>query len=349
MEITLGSFFTELAASPLLIFFMVLVIGVIVVNGATDASNAIATVISTRSLGPNASIIMAATMNFIGLLLMTLATTAVAHTIANMVDFGGNDQAALWGLSAAMIAIIVWGAVAWYFGIPTSQSHSLIAGLTGAAIGLQGGLDGIVWGQWAKVIYGLAVSTLLGFVAGWLISKALKFLFRNADRRRAEGGFGIAQILAAAGLAFMHGAQDGQKFMSIAMMGITLAVGMGQAEIPFPLWLMILCSLTMGLGTAVGGKRIIKSVAMDMVHFEKYEGFAASLAACLCLVLATFTGLPVSTTHTKTTAIMGVGAAKRVKAVKWTMAKDMVLTWVATFPGCGIIAFALSLVFVNFL
>jgi PiT family inorganic phosphate transporter len=342
-------FFAELFANPVLVFFMILVIGVIVVNGATDAANAIATVISTRSLSTNASIIMAAVMNFFGLLLMTIATTAVAKTIANMVDFSGNNEAALWGLAAAMIAIIVWGAVAWYFGIPTSQSHSLIAGLTGAAIGLQGGLDGIVWGEWAKVLYGLGVSTLLGFAVGWLLSKLIKLMFRNADRRLAENSFGIAQILAAAGLAFMHGAQDGQKFMSIAMMSIALSLGMGQAELPFPLWLMILCSLTMGIGTAVGGKRIIKSVAMEMVRFEKYEGFAASLAACLCLVLATFTGLPVSTTHTKTTAIMGVGAAKRVKAVKWSMAKDMLLTWVATFPGCGIIAFVLSLIFINFI
>ena len=349
MEISLGMFLTELFGNPVLVFFMILVIGVIVVNGATDAANAIATVISTRSLSTKASIVMAAVMNFFGLLLMTLATTAVAKTIANMVDFSGNDQAALWGLAAAMIAIIVWGAVAWYFGIPTSQSHSLIAGLTGAAIGLQGGLDGIVWSEWTKVLYGLGVSTVLGFVVGWLISKLIKLLFRNADRRLAEGGFGIAQILAAAGLAFMHGAQDGQKFMSIAMMSIALSFGMGQAELPFPFWLMILCSLTMGIGTAIGGKRIIKSVAMEMVRFEKYEGFAASLAACLCLVLATFTGLPVSTTHTKTTAIMGVGAAKRVKAVKWSMAKDMLLTWVATFPGCGIIAFLLSLAFVNFI
>jgi PiT family inorganic phosphate transporter len=168
------------------------------------------------------------------------------------------------------------------------------------------------------------------------------------NRRRANRAFGGAQIAAAAGLAFMHGAQDGQKFMSIGMLAVTLAAAQSSGNpvegLSYPIWIMAFCSLAMGLGTAIGGRRIIKTVAMDMVDFEKFEGFAASAAACLCIALATFTGLPVSTTHTKTTAIMGVGAAKRLRGVKWSTAKDMGFTWLATFPGCGLIGFTFAFI-----
>ena len=144
----------------------------------------------------------------------------------------------------------------------------------------------------------------------------------------------------------MHGAQDGQKFMGVFVLAITLATGIGQADqMILPIWLMVFCALNMGLGTAIGGKKIIKSVGMDMVKMEKYQGFAASFAATICLIISTFGGLPVSTTHTKTTAIMGVGAAKRKSAVKWGVAVDMVKTWVLTFPGCGLLGFLCAKLF----
>lgn len=341
MELAISVLFTN----PLMLVVILLVLAVILVNGATDAANAIATVVSTRCMKPGASIAMAAICNFLGLVCMTAISTAVADTISHMVNFGGDSQHALMALMAAMVAIIVWGVAAWALGIPTSQSHSLIAGLTGAAIALQGGMDGVNVGEWMKVIYGLFVSTLLGFGLGWLLSKMLAFMFRSVDRYKAETFFSGAQIGAAALLAFMHGAQDGQKFLGIAMTAILLDAGLSGEGVGFPLWLMLMCSLTMGLGTALGGKRIIKSVAMEMTKLEKYQGFAASLAASLCILLSTLTGLPVSTTHTKTTAIMGVGAAKRFSSVKWGVAKDMVWTWVLTFPGCGLMGFLLAKLF----
>ena len=147
----------------------------------------------------------------------------------------------------------------------------------------------------------------------------------------------------------MHGAQDGQKFLSVSMLGIMLCLGSGDmSSVEFPLWLVLLCALTMGLGTAVGGKRIIKTVGMDMVKMEPYQGFSACLSAMFCIGLATFTGMPVSTTHTKTTAIMGVGASRRLRAVKWNLVGNMVLTWILTFPGCGIIGFILAKIFIMF-
>ena len=316
-------FITELASNPLLLVVTLLNIGVIIVNGATDAPNAIATVVSTRCMKPTPAIIMAAICNFFGLLVITLVSSAVANTIFHMVDFGGDNHAAIIALMAAMVAIIVWGVAAWAFGLPTSQSHSLIAGLTGAAIALQGGLGGINGGEWMKVIYGLVLSTFLGFGSGWILTKIIARVCRNFDRVKSDHVFRWAQIVAS-----------------------VMATGIGQADsLILPVWLMIFCALNMGLGTAVGGKKIIKSVGMDMVKMEKYQGFAASLGATLCLMLATFTGMPVSTTHTKTTAIMGVGAAKRKSSVKWSVAIDMVKTWVLTFPGCGLLGFVFARIF----
>lgn len=345
--ISFGVFIGALVSNPVLLVITVLIIGTIFVNGATDASNAIATAIGTRSINPDAAIAMGAICNFIGLIVMTYLSTAVADTISKMVNFGGDGHSALMALAAAMVSIIVWGAIAWKFGIPTSQSHSLIAGLTGAAIAVQGGLAGINFGEWVKVIYGLLVSTVLGFGMGWGISKLIPIVCARVRRPTANRVFGPLNVTAGAFLAFMHGAQDGQKFMSIAMLGIVLSVGMDGAYGDYPFWIMVFCAACMALGSAMGGKKIIKSVAMDMVHLEKYQGFAASLAAGLCLLFASLTGIPVSTTHTKTTAIMGVGAAKRLRAVKWDMAGSMVLTWICTFPGCGLIGWALAMLFVR--
>ena len=349
MTIEWTFFLSELMQNPILLVVTLLNIGVIV-NGATDAPNAIATAVSTRAMKPRHAIIMAAVFNFLGLLLVSLVSTAVAHTIFSMVDFGGNSHQALTALMAAMVAIIVWGAAAWWFGIPTSQSHSLIAGLTGAAIAVQGGLDAINGAEWMKVVYGILLSTLLGFGLGWINYKVIGRMCRNVDRLKANSFFKWAQICSGAGVAFMHGAQDGQKFMSIFVLAITLATGVGQADqMVLPIWLMFFCALNMGIGTAVGGERIIKSVGLDMVKLEPFQGFAASAATFFCLMLSTFAGLPVSTTHTNTTAIMGVGAAKRKSAVKWGIAVDMVKTWVLTFPGCGILGFACAKLFLMIL
>ena len=345
MEANIIAVASAVMNDPVLGLIILLCLGATVVNGATDAPNAIATVVGTRAMGPAAAIIMAAVCNFVGLVVITAVSTAVASTIFGMVDFGGDNHAALVALAAAMVAIIVWGVVAWAFGIPTSQSHSLIAGITGAAIALQGGLGGINADQWVKVLYGLVISTCLGFGTGWLFTRLIKKLCERMRRSAVNSFFKWAQILAGAGVAVLHGAQDGQKVLSLTMLGVMLGV-YGTAEMSgFPLWMVVLVSLTMSLGTAVGGRKIIKSVGMSMVKMEQYQGFAACLSACFCIGLATFTGMPVSTTHTKTTAIMGVGAEKRLRAVKWNLAGSMVLTWILTFPGCGLLAFVFTHLF----
>ena len=349
MEVSLAALAAAIAVNPVLLLIIALCLGATVVNGATDAPNAIATVVGTKAMRPTPAIIMAAVFNFIGLVLITSVSTAVASTIFGMVDFGGDNHAALVALAAAMVAIIVWGVAAWALGIPTSQSHSLIAGITGAAIALQGGLGGVNFDQWVKVIYGLAISTCLGFGTGWLFARLIKLACARANRMKTNRFFKRAQIVAGAGVALLHGAQDGQKFLSLTMLGVMLGVYGSSDMQGFPLWMVVLVSLTMSLGTAVGGRKIIKSVGMNMVKMEQSQGFAACLSACFCIGLATFTGMPVSTTHTKTTAIMGVGAEKRLRAVRWNLAGSMVLTWVLTFPGCGLLAYLFTHLFLLFM
>jgi len=348
MTVTLNDFLWNLFSNPALVITVTLTLGTIMVNGWTDAPNAIATCISTRSMWPQPAIIMAAIFNFLGVFVMTTINSKVAETIYNMVDFGGDAHKSLIALCAAMFAIVVWATAAWWFGIPTSESHALIAGISGAAIALQGGISGINFNEWIKVIYGLALSLFLGFFSGWFVVKTVENIFRGFDRRKTYGFFKNAQIISAAGMAFMHGAQDGQKFMGVFMLGIFLAQGQASVtEFVIPLWLIILCSLVMALGTSIGGMRIIKSVGMEMVKLETYQGFSADLAGVICLFLASVLGLPVSTTHTKTTAIMGVGAARRISSVNWGIVKEMVFAWVMTFPGCGLISFLLALFFIR--
>lgn len=344
--ITLGHFFEMMVANPFLALVIVLVFGCIFVNGATDAANAIAEAVGTRSIKVNHAIIMSVVCNFVGLVAMCLISTAVADTILGMVDFGSNNHEALVALAAGCVGIVTWAVGAWALGIPTSESHALIAGLTGAALAIHGDFGAVNWGEWSKVLIGLLFSTTLGFAAGWIIVKAINKLCVNVDRQRADEMFGHLQVVGSAFVAAMHGAQDGQKFMSIAMLAIALSAGHGAAGADvFPLWLQVLCAALMSIGTAIGGRKIIKKVGMEMVRLERYQGFAASFSASASLLLSTLTGLPVSTTHTKMTAMMGAGAAKNIRSVNWGVTKEMVAAWVFTFPGCGLIGFLFAKLF----
>ena len=346
MDVSLAQFVAQVVSNPILAVTVLLTLGVIFVNGWTDAPNAIATAVTTRSINIRPAIIMSAVFNFLGVLLMTMINSSVASTISNMVDFGTDTQMALVALCAALFSIVVYSVGASIFGIPTSESHSLIAGLTGAALAVQGGLDGVNGQEWIKVIYGLVLSLALGFALGWGICKALTIICADMDRRRTNKEFKYAQIFGAAAMSFMHGAQDGQKFIGVLLLGVAFCNGQPDlVNAAIPIWLMMLCSITMGVGTSVGGEKIIKSVGMDMVKLETFQGFSADLAGAACILLSTLTGIPVSTTHTKTSAIMGVGAVKRLSAINFSVVKDMMLTWVFTFPGCGLISFVMAKVF----
>lgn len=350
MDLSLSFFLSQLAANPLLLLAVLLTLGVILVNGWTDAPNAIATCVVTRCMPAGAAIFMAAVFNFLGVFLMSLVNATVAETITKMVDFGSDSHEAIVALSAALFAIVVWATLAWVFGIPTSESHALIAGLTGGAIALHGGFAGVNGGEWVKVFYGLIISVVLGFGLGWLVCRGVVAIFRHFHRKTTEPFFRGAQIFGAAAMAFMHGAQDGQKFMGVIILSLFLVNNqdpqtMGSIDTSSLLWLMLLCSIVMGLGTLIGGKKIIKSVGMDMVKLEKYQGFSADLAASVALLFSSVFGIPVSTTHAKTTSIMGVGAVKRLSAINFSVVKEMALTWILTFPGCGLIGFLMTKLF----
>lgn len=348
MSITFLEFLSQVISNPSFLVITILISGVILVNGWTDAPNAIATCVSTRCLSPKMSIFMAAIFNFLGVFTMTLINSTVAETIYNIVDFGNNIAAALTALCAALVAIVTWAVVAWIFGIPTSESHALIAGLSGAAIALQGGVAGINGNEWNKVIYGLIISTILGFGMGYIITKIIEIICKNIERPKTIKFFKTTQIIGGASMAFMHGAQDGQKFMGVFLLGVSLANGYaGVNTFSIPIWLMVLCSILMTVGTSIGGYKIIKTVGMKMSKLEVYQGASADISSAVCLLISSIIGVPVSTTHTKTTAIMGVGASKRLSNVNWLIVKDMILAWILTFPGCGLLGYFSTLIFMK--
>lgn len=322
-----------------LIVVIVLVCASVFVNGWTDAPNAITTVVSTRVLSPKAAVGLAAVFNLLGVLLMG---TAVAKTIGNIITLTpGTD--ALVTLAAAQIAIVTWALGAWLFGIPTSESHALIAGLTGAALA-NGGLDSVSWVEWQKVLLGLGISSILGFVSGWLVTQAVAKTFGRMKRSTANRFFSIGQIVSASAMAFSHGAQDGQKFIGVFAFALMLGgVIPMDGTFSVPVTIMIFCSVLMAIGTSIGGYRIIKTMGMDMVKIEKYQGFSAEVAASACMISATIFGIPLSTTNTKGTAIMGAAASRRMSNVNWGVAKEMVTAWVLTFPACALIGYLMAL------
>lgn len=349
MELTFTTYLQYLQQYPALIITSILTMMVIFVNGWTDAPNAIATCVSTRAMKPKSAIYMAAVFNFVGLLVMTMFNSSVAQTIYNMVNFGSDTNAAIVALCSSMIAIVLWASLASVFGIPTSESHALIAGLTGSAIAMHGNLSGVSGKEWLKVIYGLFASTILGFALGYAVVKIIELICKNMDRRKTNRFFSKAEIFSGACMAFAHGAQDGQKFMGVFLLGMFLAQGQTHASnVVIPVWLMLLCSAIMGIGTSIGGMKIIKSVGSDMVKLEYYQGFSADIVASISILLSSLTGLPVSTTHVKTSAIMGVGAARSFKRVNWSVVKDMVMTWILTFPGCGLVGYLVTKLFMLF-
>lgn len=322
-----------------LIVVIVLVCASIFVNGWTDAPNAITTVISTRVLSPKAAIGLAAIFNLLGVLVMG---TAVAETISSIISNPQPGTGILITLAAAQIAIVSWAVGAWKFGIPTSESHALIAGLTGAALA-GGGISSVSWEAWQKVLWGLGISSVLGFITGWLATVGVTKAFGSMKRQTANKFFSYGQIVSASAMAFSHGAQDGQKFMGVLAFALMMGgVIPNTGAFTIPLWIMLGCSVMMAIGTSIGGYRIIKTMGMDMVKIEKYQGFSSEIAASACMIASTLFGIPLSTTNTKGTALMGAAAARRMSNVNWGIVKEMLLAWVLTFPACGLIGYLMA-------
>jgi PiT family inorganic phosphate transporter len=313
-----------------LAFVLLLILGAEFVNGWTDAPNAIATVVSTRSLSPLQAVVMAAILNLAGV----LSGTKVAATIAqDIIDPTAVD---LTTVAGAMIGIILWSSVAAWLGIPTSESHALISGLAGGGLATAGP-SVLIWEGWRKTLLGLGFSTFLGFGGGLILMLLIYRIFHRFSPGQTRGLFRRLQIFSSGFMAFGHGSNDGQKFMGAFTLALFLSGRVSSFEIPT--WVILLCASVMFVGTITGGWRIIRTMGMKVTKLETHQGFAAETGAATSIQIASFLGIPVSTTHTISTAIMGVGAVRRASAVRWGVTGQIVTAWVLTFPICGLISF----------
>lgn len=307
-------------------------------NGWTDAPNSIATSVSTRVLRPTHAVIMAGVLNLVG----AFAGTAVAKTIAEgIVD---PQFVTLTTIGAAVLAATVWALGAQYFGLPSSESHAIIAALLGAGFAA-GGLDALQTSGTKKALIGLVTSPVGGFLIGLLLMLLIYRLFVKLRRSTVSRIFGKAQIGSAAFMAFSHGTNDAQKTMGIIALAIYLdraGAGSAPAELTIDPWIIVSCAFVIGIGTMVGGWRVIRTLGLRMTKLEPVQGFAAETGAALVITGAARLGIPVSTTHAIGSSIMGVGTTKRFSAVRWGVAGQVVTAWILTWPSCMLLGYVLD-------
>ncbi|MCW2760878.1 MAG: inorganic phosphate transporter [Marmoricola sp.] len=309
-------------------------------NGFHDAANAIATSVSTRALTPRVALLMAAVMNFVGAFL----GQKVAGTVSETIDPGSGSHG-LVIVMAGLIGAITWNLITWYFGLPSSSSHALIGGLVGSA------LTAGVFVNWAtvidKVVIPMVLSPVVAFVLGFAMMLAIMWVFRNQAPGKVGRGFRLAQSLSAAAMALGHGLQDAQKTMGVIFLAL-LTGGYVSAGDPLPLWVIFSAASAISLGTYSGGWRIMRTLGRRIIHLDPPQGFAAeSVAASVLYTTAYVFEAPISTTHTITSAVMGVGATKRLSAVRWGVARSILTAWILTFPAAGAVA-ALTYVVLKF-
>ncbi|HEY9349483.1 MAG TPA: inorganic phosphate transporter [Acidothermales bacterium] len=315
-----------------------LIVAVIVValvfdytNGFHDAANAIATSVSTRALTPRVALVMAAVMNLVGAFL----GTGVAQTVGSGIVELPETEASLVVLLAALLGAITWNLITWWLGLPSSSSHALIGGLVGATLAAVGTVK---WaGIFEKVVIPMVVSPLVGFTLAFLFMTALMWIFRRAHPGRVNRGFRIAQTFSAAAMALGHGLQDAQKTMGV--MTLALVVGGYQTGFEVQWWVIVLAATALALGTYAGGWRIMRTLGRRIVHLDPPRGFAAETTASSVLYTTAFVfAAPISTTQTITSAVMGVGATRRLSAVRWGVAGDIAVAWVLTIPMAATVA-----------
>jgi len=316
----------------LLVCVVVLAVIFDFINGFHDTANAIATCVSTRVLSPRNAIIMATILNLVG----AASGTAVAKTVgAGLVDTGSVTQLTV---LSALVAAIIWDLITWYFGLPTSSSHAVLSSLVGAAIATSG--TGVVISKGVyKILLGLVISPMIGFVLGGFIMLCLARFFCNQSPSFVNNIFSRLQIASAAYMAFSHGNNDAQKTMGIITMALVSYYHLPAFDIPS--WVILTCAMAMALGTAVGGWRIIKTLGTKLAQIRPINGFAAETAAATVIELASRIGMPLSTTHVISAAIMGVVASKRITAVRWTVGGNIIAAWIITIPACAALAWVI--------
>ena len=322
--------------------FSFLIISVALVNGWTDAPSAIAGCVSTRSLSPRAALILAAVCNFAGAVIMAMIRPGVAKSLYGIADFGARPDLALMSLCAALISVIVWASGASFFGIPTSESHALIAGMSGAALASNPSISAISLEEWRSVLIGILVSTLPVLIFAFLLYRLTLRVFAAQDRRGTMRYFRRVQRLSAGSSAFLHGAQDSQKFIGVYMLGLSfLGKGEKSEHFSIPLYITVIFAAAMTLGTMIGGSKIIKKVGCELTELDPLSSSAADTASSAILGVCSFLGIPTATTHAKTCAMMGVGLCQR-RSTDPKVACELFLGWILTFPACALLGFLIS-------
>ena len=317
-----------------LLIIVALAIGFGVTNGLNDAANAIAASIGSRSISPRSAIILAACFNLAG----AATGTAVARTIGKGILTQEVISEFLYiPLIAALAAVIIWGGIATYYGLPVSMSHSFIAGLAAAGIALAGS-GAVLWGlsdRLSQTLLAVVTAPVLGFVGGFMLMIALLWVFRRSAPARMRVIFSRLQWLTTAFLAYSHGLNDGQMPIGVITMALVIYTGQSGLWDNIPWWVIILSALAISSGTAIGGWRVIKTLGFRVTALQPVHGFAADFSAAVVIWLASQFGIPVSTTHCASSAIMGIGATRRLSAVRWGVARSIVVAWILTFPICG--------------
>jgi PiT family inorganic phosphate transporter len=323
----------------LVLLALVVLLGVIFeyVNGFHDAANAIATVVATRVLTPTQAVLMAGSLNLVG----ALSGVAVAKTVGNgIVDAKVVTQDLV---IAALIAAIAWDLLTWYFGLPTSSSHALIFSIIGASVAIHG-TDVVIVAGLQKTSFGVVYSPALAFLVGYLLMLSLYWILRNMSFGWVQRFFGRAQILSSAYMAFSHGGNDGQKTMGIIALALAAyGVVPTGADFYIPDWVKVICALAIGIGTMTGGWRIMKTMGTRITKLTPVQGFAAETTAGTVIEIATRFGIPISTTHAISGAILGVGSTRRLSAVRWGIAGRIITAWVLTIPGCFVLGYVVAI------
>jgi PiT family inorganic phosphate transporter len=303
-------------------------------NGAHDSANAIATVVSTKVMSPRVAVGMAAILNLVGAFLGTEVAHTIGSGIVNADMVAGSQTLVL----SALLGAIFWNLLTWYYGLPSSSSHALIGGLIGSAVA-HGGWDALNFASiYHKVVLPLLLSPLAGFLGGYLLMLGLSWLLVRATPRTVNAYFRRLQILSAAFMATSHGLNDAQKTMGIITLALVIFHEIPAMVVPF--WVKLACALAMGLGTASGGWKIVKTMGHKIFKLEPVHGFAAETAASIVITGASHFGAPISTTHVIATSVLGVGASKRLSAVRWGVAGHMVIAWVLTLPAAAAVGAA---------
>lgn len=315
---------------PLIILVILLALAFDFINGFHDTANAIATSVSTRVLSPAQAIVMAAVLNFVG----ALTSTEVAQTIGKgIVDPRYiNNEVLIAGLAGA----IIWNLLTWYYGLPSSSSHALIGGVAGAVVASQGFASLNVGGLIEKIFLPLIASPIIGFIIAYIVMGFIFVLVGNVAPKKVNRQFSKLQIVSAAFMAFSHGSNDAQKSMGIITAALLSAGALSTFKVP--IWVIIACAIAMAMGTSLGGWRIIKTMGSRIIKLEPVHGFAAETSAAMVIIGASILGKPVSTTHVISASIMGVGATKRMSAVRWVVAKNIVNAWLLTAPLSAVVA-----------